>query len=279
MMTKTFAFAAVLLLAGAPATLLAQPRAAVEEQNAAETRERVRQILDQYPPSVRQVLRCDPSLLTKSDYLATYPTLAAYVAQHPEVAHNSLFFVGSCGASGGGNLEPRSQVAISLENIFVGVEVMLGVMFGIGAVAWLIRSGLDYRRWTRAMKIQTEAHTKIVDRLASNEDLLAYVQSPAGQRFLNASGLAPVALDHVPAAPMQAPVNRILWSVQAGVVLAVGGAGLWLAKTGVIDEAAQVMQVLALLIMALGIGFVLSALAAYTLSRQFGLIGTPADHA
>jgi hypothetical protein len=39
------------------------------------------------------------------------------------------------------------------------------------------------------------------------------------------------------------------------------------------------MQVLALLVMALGIGFVLSALAAYALSRQFGLIGTHVDHA
>jgi hypothetical protein len=278
-MTKTLAFAAMLLLAGSPTTLLAQPKAAVEEQNAAETRERLRQILDQYPPSVRQVLRCDPSLLTRADYMAAYPALAAYVTQHPEVAHNAPFFMGGACSGGGGYLESRSQVAISLENIFVGVEVMLGVMFGIGALAWLIRSSIDYRRWTRATRIQTEAHTKIVDRLASNEDLLAYIQSPAGQRFLNASGVAPEAIDRLPAAPMNAPVNRILWSVQAGVVLAVSGAGLWLAKNGVIDEAAQVMQVLALLIMALGIGFVLSALAAYALSRQFGLIGTHVDHA
>ena len=41
------------------------------------------------------------------------------------------------------------------------------------------------------MKIQTDAHTKIVDRLASNEDLLAYMQSPAGQRFLTSSPCVP----------------------------------------------------------------------------------------
>ena len=61
---------------------------------------------------------------------------------------------------------------------------MIGVMFGIGTFAWLVRSAIDYRRWLRAMKIQTEAHTKIVDRLASNEDLLAYMQSAAGQRSI-----------------------------------------------------------------------------------------------
>jgi hypothetical protein len=277
-MTKALAFLTLLLLAGAPAAAVAQPRT-VEEQNASETRERLRQILDQYPPSVRQVLRCDPTLLSKPEYLATYPTLAGYVAQHPEVGHNAGFFLsGTCGGGGGPIESSRSQAAISLENIFAGLEVMLGVMFGIGTFGWLLKSGLEYRRWQRAMKIQTEAHTKIVDRLASNEDLLAYIQSPAGQRFLNASGIAPVAIERVPM-PMTAPVNRILWSVQAGIVLAIAGAGLFIARNGIIEEAAQAVQVLAVLVMALGIGFVLSALAAYLLSRQLGLFPTHADHA
>ena len=93
---------------------------------------------------------------------------------------------------------------------------MLGVMFGIGTLAWLMRSAIDHRRWLRAMKIQTEAHTKIVDRLSSNEDLLAYMQSPTGQRFLTASlGVASVRPTSPPPV-VGAPFNRILWSVQAG---------------------------------------------------------------
>jgi hypothetical protein len=274
-MMKTLGLLALFVVAGAPAVLSAQPRPSVEEQNANETRERVRQIFGQYPPSLRQVLVCDPSLLTKPDYLAAYPTLAAYLTQHPEIAHNPGFFIGGCG---GGNLESRSQMAISLENIFVGLEVMLGVMFGIGTVGWVLRSGIDYRRWQRAMKIQTEAHTKIVDRLASNEDLLAYMNSAAGQRFLTATPLSAAPQD-MPAVPLNAPINRILWSVQAGVVLAVAGAGLFIAKSGIIDEAAQAIQVIAILTMALGLGFVLSALASWALSRQFGLVQSHADHA
>ena len=74
-------------------------------------------------------------------------------------------------------------------------------------------------------------------------------------------------------------MNRILWSVQAGVVLAVSGAGLWIAKNGIIDEAAQALRVVAVLVMALGVGFVLSALAAYVLSRQLGLVSADPDHA
>jgi hypothetical protein len=276
-MTKTVAFLAVLVLAGSPAILAAQPKPSVEEQNAGETRERVRQILDQYPPSLRQVLRCDPSLLNRPEYMTTYPALAAYVTQHPEIAHNPGFFLS--GGCGGGNQESRSsQVAISLENIFVGLEVMLGVMFGIGTVGWILRSGIDYRRWQRAMKIQTEAHTKIVDRLASNDDLITYMNSAAGQRFLMAAPMAPAPAD-TQAMPVTAPINRILWSVQAGVVLAVAGAGLFIAKNGILDEAAQAMQVLGILVMALGFGFILSALASWALSRQFGLVQSRADHA
>jgi hypothetical protein len=278
-MTKTLAFLTVLVLAASPALVWAQaPRTTVEEQNASETRERVRQILDQYPPSVRQVLRLDPSLINRPEYMSSYPTLAAYLTQHPEVAHNPSFFLG--GPGGPQYTDSRTQVASAVQDIFIGMEVMLGVMFGIGTLAWLIRSAIDYRRWLRAVKIQTDAHTKIVDRLASNEDLLAYMQSAAGQRFLTASPIGSVPVEQFAATtPVSAPINRIMWSVQVGVVLAVAGAGLWVAKNGVFDEAAQAMQVFAILVMSLGLGFVLSALASYALSRQLGLVGSHADHA
>src|SRR6476660_2392454 len=113
-MTRSCALLALVLLTAGSAALSAQPRPA-DEQNANETRDRVGRILDQYPPSLRQVLRCDPSLLAKPDYLATYPALAAYLAQHPEVTHNPTFFIGGqCGA-GFRNTDSRSQAAISIE--------------------------------------------------------------------------------------------------------------------------------------------------------------------
>src|SRR5262249_59369598 len=150
--------------------------------------------------------------------------------------------------------------------------------FGIATFAWVVHAAIGDRRWQRAIKVQTEAHTKIVDRLNTNEDLLAYIQSPAGQRFLNGSAAGPIVVERA-ATPVNAPVSRILWSVQAGIVLAVAGAGLMIARRGIIDEAAQALQVFAVLVMALGIGFVLSALAAYALSKQLGLLSTDADHA
>src|SRR5438552_3460320 len=70
------------------------PLRVVEDQSARDTRQRLREILDQYPPSVGQVLRLDPSLMTRPDYLGPYPMLANFLQAHPEVAHNPLFFFG-----------------------------------------------------------------------------------------------------------------------------------------------------------------------------------------
>jgi heme/copper-type cytochrome/quinol oxidase subunit 3 len=278
---RTALVGALTMLPGA--TIAAQPRTpaarppdaapSVDERSAEETRQRLRDVLEQYPPSVPQVLRLDPSLLTKPDYLTTYPSLAAFLAQHPEVAHNPIFFLGEArlnGADGG-----RRQAIQAAQEVMAGVAFFLAFMTMVCVLVWLVRAAIEYRRWLRATTIQTDAHMKLVDRLASNDDLMAYMQSPAGQRFLASS---PVAIDAAPNT-VGAPLNRILWSVQAGVVLAASGVGLWFAKTSVIDEAAQVLHVISLLAIALGVGFVLSALLSYALSRQLGLVETQAPHA
>jgi hypothetical protein len=190
----------------------------VDERDARETRERLREVLNQYPPSVAQVLRLDPSLLSKPDYMASYPTLGTFVAQHPQVVHNPAFFIG----------DPRFEVQETgrgaalrvVENVFSGAMFLIGVVSFFTLVGWLGRALIDYRTWQRASKIQADAHAKLVDRLTSNEDLLAYLQSPAGQRA-TMSATRP-GLD-IAMRAVGAPVNRILWSVQAGVVLAAGG--------------------------------------------------------
>src|SRR5262245_53275287 len=61
--------------------------------DARETRSRLNDIFNQYPPSVREVLRIDPTLISRADYIGNYPMLAAFLEQHPEIAHNPAFFV------------------------------------------------------------------------------------------------------------------------------------------------------------------------------------------
>ena len=138
------------LLSGVPPTLLAQapakpaptptPAAApVEERDARETRERLREIFNQYPPSVGQVLRLDPSLLTKPEYMVPYPTLAAFIAQHPEVAHNPAFFIGESRFDGSDT--PRRQAINAVENIFTAAMLLTGFLGFFTLVGWLVQRG------------------------------------------------------------------------------------------------------------------------------------------
>jgi hypothetical protein len=130
---------------------------------------------------------------------------------------------------------------------------------------------MDYRRWTRQNKIQTEVHTQLLDRLTGNDELLAYIQSPAGSKFLES---APILLDSGPRS-VGAPLGRILWTVQTGVVLAAAGAGLMLVAGRLSYDVAGPLRVMGVLGMSLGAGFVISAIISFVISRRLGLIGGP----
>ena len=243
-----------------------------DDQNARETRERLHEIFRQYPPSLAEVLRYDPSLLSNDTYLAPYPVLASFLAQHPEVAHNPGYFVGEYRDNQWQN-DPRRQMLQLMEGVLAGVAVLVGFVTLVGVVGWLLKSLIDYRRWLRLSKVQTEAHSKLLDRLTSNEDLLAYIQSSPGRRFLES---APIPIDPT-TRPISAPVGRILWSVQAGMVVAMGGLGLLYVSheipigTPAYSDLSLPLFVLGSVAIALGGGFVLSALVAYIISRRLGL--------
>jgi hypothetical protein len=131
-----------------------------------------------------------------------------------------------------------------------------------------VRSLVDYRRWNRLAKVQTDFHTKILDRFTANNDLLTYIQSPAGSKFLQST---PIMLDAAPRS-MGAPLGRILWSLQGGIVLMAGGFGLEAVSGRVGEDAAQPLHALGVLGIALGMGFVASAIISFVISQRLGLV-------
>jgi hypothetical protein len=254
---------------GAPAPPAGTTPAPVfrETADANETREQLQRLLRQHPPAVGEVLQRDPSLLTKADYLAPYPALAAFLAQHPEVARNPEYFLGSF------HYYQRSADDKALEMIGIllgGIAGATAFVILISVLVWVIRAIIDHRRWLRLSRIQTDVHTKLMDRLTTNEDLLAYIQSPAGRRFLES---APIPLDGEPRMP-SAPLGRILWALQAGIVLIALGVGFWFVQMNVMAEAAQAFNALGVIAMALGAGFTVAAVASYVISSRLGLVST-----
>lgn len=258
--------------AGEPPAPGARTLEVVRPADAENIRQQMQELLRRHPPSLRQVLVLDPTLLTNDDYLAPYPELAAYLAQHPEVAHNPSFYIGSP-EQPPGEWDPRQAAFRTWENLQQGLLIILVFSTITGVLVWLIRTLVEHRRWLRLMRVQTDTHSKLLDRLTSQDDLLAYMQSPAGRRFLEA---APIAVE-AGARPVGAPFSRVLWSMQAGVVLAVAGLGLLLVSRTAIPEVAPGLSGMGILTVALGIGFVLSAVVAYALSRRMGLLPQQSD--
>jgi hypothetical protein len=248
-------------------TTPASPNAAFEQPDAQRTHEQLSQLLDRYPPSLENLLELDPSLLNNQTFLAPYPELAAFLSAHPDIAHNPAFYFNRNRAriSGG---DHRSEVIDVWKGVLGGLGAFIGFGMAIGFATWLIRSFIDYRRWNRLTKVQTDVHTKLLDRFSQNEDLLAYIQSPAGSKFLESS---PITLDAGPRS-IGAPFARILWSIQAGLVLAAAGTGLEIVSYRFTDDVTQPLHAIGVLAIAIGIGFVLSAVVSYFISRRLGLI-------
>ena len=250
------------------------PDTQVEKTNvppsAESLREEFREILRQYPYTVGEILRRDPTLLARADYMAPYPKLTEFIAQHPEVARNVEYYFEGYGSWG-----ERRQIDPNFEALGVllaGLGVGFILILFACVIIWLVRAFIQHRRWLKASQVQAEVHTKLMERMSSNEELLAYVQSPAGRRFLEAAPLRPEA----DSPSFSAPVGSIIWSLMAGVVLTVLGAGFRFAGGIVKDDAHDAFVVVGVIILSLGLGFVFASMMAFAVSSRLGLFAKPA---
>lgn len=286
-MTRTM-WAAVMVVAvmvGAPVAGAAQTsRPAAEmavpavSQSADETRREFRELLETLPPGVGRVMLVDPTLLTNETYLATYPALKAYLTSHPEIARDPNYFLGHLASSAfqyeRGLVAPEFTLrreAIDLwRNMFDSLLFFSGFLTVLATLGWLIRYIVDYRRWLRVSKTQTEVHTRMIERMTSTDELKGYMESAAGQQFLQ--GIM------MPAGPVHgqaqvgAPFSRILWSAQAGAVMVALGVGFLVVRRGLEHEVAQIVGAWGTLAIAVGVGFGISAAAAYVISSRLGLL-------
>jgi hypothetical protein len=239
-----------------------------EQTDAREPHERLREVLKQYPPSVGEVLRIDPTLLYRPDYLATYPMLASFLEQHPEIAHNPGYFFGEWRAP-----EEATSTGVAFRevgNMFEDLTVVLIILTITAGVLWLVRTAIEQRRWQRSMRAQTELNTKLIDRFSSSEELLAYLQSPAGKALIEPAALPQASPRPM---PMNAPLTRIFWSLQSGIVVGTLGTGLIFVSRGVATaEFAQILYGIGIVILTIGLGFAISAAVSYVLSHRLGLI-------
>jgi small-conductance mechanosensitive channel len=207
--------------------------------------------------------------MQEASYMSRYPALAAFLTAHPEVASNPGYYFDYVYIPG--DPEPRDTQAIAINmwrNSLESFSVLVIMMFVAAVLAWLVKTVLNHRRWLRLSRAQNEVHNKLLDRFSGTGELLGYVQSSAGRRFLEA---APIEVE-IDGRSVAAPFNRILWSVQVGVVLAVGGLGFQYSSGQLVPEVSQGIWLMGVIALAFGLGFILSGIISYVLSRRMGLL-------
>lgn len=161
----------------------------------------------------------------------------------------------------------RAPNVTALDRFMDAFVPFLVFLCAAGAILWILRTVLENRRWNKMVKVQTETHAKLLERFGSSQEMLAYMQSEAGKKFLE----API-FEGQRRQVSTLPFGRILWSVQVGIISAFVGAGLLFLRGKISADADMGFEVLGTLVLTLGIGFLVSGGVSYVLAKYFGLL-------
>lgn len=224
-----------------------------------EIREELRNLLQQSPPEVARILRLDPTLLSNETYLSGYTALAAYIGEHPEILRNPRFYLGEPYEERPSDPAGEVLEAMAIFLTFTGIALVL---------AWLVRTVIEQRRWNRLSRQQSEVHNKILDRFGSTEELLSYMKTPAGSKFLES---APIPLHAEVRTSKSGPMPRVLLSIQIGVIMAALGLG-FIAIGAILGGSGNELFAMGVLGLFLGAGFIASAAVSVLVTRKLGLL-------
>ncbi len=137
---------------------------------------------------------------------------------------------------------------------------ILGPIGILAVIGWVIQSFFAGRKQIKMAQVQAGMHEQLLNRFESAEELRAYLEGDAGRRFVEAA-----------TAERKSPYGRILGSIQVGLILTFAGIALLLLQN-TFPEGAEGFALLGALALATGLGFLLSSLAAYKLSKEWGLL-------
>jgi hypothetical protein len=251
----------------------------------AETREQLLGLL-RMSPTLTDVVATDPTLLANQDYVnRNNPELGKFLLNHPEVVRNPDFYLFANLPSGPGRRSERlarrtwmgafhdqeEEPSLRLMRM-IGPFLVFATL--LGTLLWLIRILLQNRRWGRIFKMQTEVHGRLIEKLGNNEELVSYMNTEAGKRFLEA---APIPIDFEQDHRIPAALSRVLVPLQIGVVLTLIGIGL-LALRHSLPDISEPLLVFGVLVLMPGIGFILSAAITWLLAARLGLMPSREAH-
>jgi len=251
----------------------------MNEKDLATLQDQLLQVL-RVSPTLAEVVARDPSLLSDAEYVnRNNPELGRFLQAHPEIAQNPDFYLFN--NLHGEHEQPSETLERKLwpqmsEHESSGIDrelVSNGFPFLVflcilGALVWLVHVLLENRRWNRIFKLQTDVHGRLIERFGTSQEVLTYMGTEAGKRFLEAT---PIAVGFEPQQPVPSPVARVLTPLQIGVVMTLLGAGLLSLRHSVADGG-NALLVIGMVVLMPGLGFIISAGITWALARHLGLM-------
>ena len=131
----------------------------------------------------------------------------------------------------------------------------------IGFVVW---TGVTSWQRRQRVKLLTEFHTRLLDRVGSLKDFSEFLQTRAGTEFIETLSAEP--------APAGGSWDRILRALQTGIVLLSLGVGLMLIGRYTTTDVHDTLTVVGAIALSLGVGFLLSSAASYRVAASLGVL-------
>jgi hypothetical protein len=159
-------------------------------------------------------------------------------------------------------------------NVLVAINMMAFFTL-VGFVIWTITT--NWRR-RQQLKSTTEFNNRLVDRVGSIKDFAEFLQTEGGTKFMEGMTVERGSLG---------PKDRILRSIQFGVILTILGVGLvlisyhplfievdrsysWAGSASAIAK--DDFWIAGMVITALGVGFLASSAVAYVTAKKLGVL-------
>ncbi|NIM90169.1 MAG: hypothetical protein GTO17_04395 [Candidatus Aminicenantes bacterium] len=138
------------------------------------------------------------------------------------------------------------------ENIVLMTVLPITIVFW----AWVVWVILEWRKMRNKSKLQS----KIVDKFSTAQELSDFLQSKEGSRFLNFLRFNG-----------RAPRDKILSSLSKGIILSFLGIAV-IVVGSLFSEEMRYFIAFGIVLIAIGVGFLLSTFISYKLSKKWGII-------
>ena len=146
------------------------------------------------------------------------------------------------------------------DKVFEAFIPMVISMGFFSLIAWIVFVIVDGRRRREQLKVTSEFNAKILEKMGSTAEFGAFLETEGGKRFMKSLTV------EGPSAK-----TRMLGSTQTGIVCTSIGVAM-LILGGIFYYLRDGLWVMGGIITACGIGFIVSTLASYRLSKTLGLL-------